>query len=78
MYQNYGTAAQRLARTESFTKGVWCEAFTVENCNGKTCRHIWDNDIKVYIYIQGVPGRMCQTSGECYLKYTDITQNTYI
>jgi len=31
------------------------------------------------IYIQGVPGGMCQTS-ELFLmlKYTDITQNTYI
>ena len=34
-----------------------------------------------YIYIQGVPGGMCQTSGEwvfLMLKYTDITQNTYV
>jgi hypothetical protein len=27
--------------------GVWCEAFTVENCKGKTCRLIGGNDIKV-------------------------------
>jgi len=31
-------------------------------------------------YIQGVPGGMCQTSVRVFLmlKYTDITQNTYI
>ena len=30
--------------------------------------------------IQGVPGGMCQTSGRVFLmlKYTDITQNTYV
>jgi hypothetical protein len=39
----------RLVRIEKFTKGVWCKAFTVENCNGKTCRYIWDNDIKIDI-----------------------------
>jgi len=44
-----GTAARKLVRIERFTIGVWCKAFTVENCNGKTSRHIWDNDIKVDI-----------------------------
>ena len=35
--------------------------------------------IYIYIYIQGVPGGMCQTLGVfLMLKYTDITQNTYI
>jgi len=31
-------------------------------------------------HIQGVPGGMCQTSGRMFLmlKYTDITQNTYV
>jgi hypothetical protein len=31
-------------------------------------------------YIQGVPGGMWHTSGECFfmLKYTHITENTYI
>jgi hypothetical protein len=24
------------------TNGVWCEAFSVENCNVKICRSIWD------------------------------------
>jgi len=30
--------------------------------------------------LQGVPGGMCQTSGTVFLmlKYTDITQNTYV
>jgi len=33
----------------------------------------------IYIYIQGVTGGMCETSG-VFLRsnYTDITQNTYI
>jgi len=33
-----------------------------------------------HLHIQGVPGGMCQTSGGCsfMLKYTDITQNTYV
>ena len=44
-----GTAARKLVRIERFTIGVWCKAFTVENCSGKTSRHIWDNDIKVDI-----------------------------
>jgi hypothetical protein len=30
-YQNHGTAARRLVRTERYTNGVWCKAFTVEN-----------------------------------------------
>jgi hypothetical protein len=32
------------------------------------------------MYIQGVPGGMCQTSGGVFLmvKYTDITQNTHV
>jgi len=35
--------------------------------------------IHVYVYIQGVPGGMCQTSGVfLMLNYTDITQNTYV
>jgi hypothetical protein len=46
-YQNCGTAAGRLGKIEKFTNGVWCKAFNVENCKGKTCRHIGDNDIKV-------------------------------
>jgi hypothetical protein len=39
---------------------------------------IWkSNKVK---HIQGVPGGMCQTSGWVFLmlKYTDITQNTYV
>ena len=35
--------------------------------------------VYTYIHIQGVLGGMCQTSGVfLMLKYTDITQNTYI
>jgi hypothetical protein len=45
-YQNRGTAAERLARIK-IHNFVWCKVFTVENCNGKKCRHIWDDDIKV-------------------------------
>jgi hypothetical protein len=31
------------------------------------------------IHIQVVPGGMCQTSGGCFIvKYTDLTQNTYV
>ena len=31
LYQNHGTAALRLVRTERFTNGVWCKVFTVKN-----------------------------------------------
>ena len=34
--------------------------------------------VHTFIHTQGVTGGMCQTSGECSLKYTVITQNTYI
>ena len=39
--------------------------------------HQWSNK---HLFIQGVPGGMCQTSGKVFLmlKYTDITQNTYV
>ena len=33
----------------------------------------FDAFLVIYMYIQGVPGGMCQTSGECSF-YTDITQ----
>jgi hypothetical protein len=36
-----------MERIERFRNRVWCKAFTVENCNGKTCRHVWDNDSKL-------------------------------
>ena len=37
------------------------------------------SNLYLYIYIQGVPGGRDKTSGECsLLKYTDITQNTYV
>ena len=32
---------------ETYRNGVWCELFSVENCNGKNMWTYWDNDIKV-------------------------------
>jgi hypothetical protein len=32
---NHGTASRKLQRIETYTNGVWCEALTVENINGK-------------------------------------------
>jgi hypothetical protein len=49
-YQNRGTAAWRLARIERFTNDVWCKALSVETCNGKSCRLLWVNGIKVDIW----------------------------
>ena len=49
-YKNCGTAVHRLVGIERFTNGVWCKAFSVENCNGKTCRPLWHNGIKVDIW----------------------------
>jgi len=33
--QNLGTVSRSRERIEIHTNGVWCEAFTVENSNGK-------------------------------------------
>jgi len=33
--QNSGTAAENGEGIETYTNGVWCEGFGVENCNGK-------------------------------------------
>jgi hypothetical protein len=41
--------AGRGERVETNTILVRCEVFSVENCIGKTNRHIWDNDIEVGI-----------------------------
>ena len=43
--KNRGTAAQRLARIEKFTSGVRCKAYSVETCNRKSSKYIWNNDI---------------------------------
>ena len=47
LQQNLGTVARCGERIETHTIDVWCMAFTVGNNNGKTCRVIWDNGIKV-------------------------------
>jgi len=33
--KNHGTAAGKVGKFESYTNGVWCKAFTVENLKGK-------------------------------------------
>jgi hypothetical protein len=36
MGQNNGVGGRRI---DTYTNGVWCEVFSYENYNGKTCSH---------------------------------------
>ena len=35
LLHNHGTASRREERIETYTNGVWCEALTIKNINGK-------------------------------------------
>ena len=45
-----------------YNKQLFHERNTINNSRAVILRYIY-----IYIYIQGVPGGMCQTSGECSL-----------
>jgi len=46
-FKGHYNAAGNEEENETYVRGVWCEVFSVENCSGRTYRHIWNNDIKV-------------------------------
>jgi len=51
-----------LTKQKCRTPWRWCRC--IETCNSA---YVISNTVDAYIYIQGVPGGMCQTLGECSL-----------